>query len=69
MRMSYDDFLSGKLESCLLDLADRGGLTLEDIASQFDLTRERVRQIEEKALGKLKAAGADLVEWIAEDKK
>ena len=29
------------------------GLTLEEIGSKFDLTRERVRQIEEKALEKL----------------
>ncbi len=30
------------------------GLTLEEIAIEFDLTRERVRQIKEKALRKLK---------------
>jgi len=30
------------------------GLTLEEIASKFDLTRERVRQIKEKAIRRLK---------------
>ena len=29
-------------------------LTLEEIAEQFDLTRERVRQIKEKAIRRLK---------------
>jgi RNA polymerase primary sigma factor len=30
------------------------GLTLEEIAAKFDLTRERVRQIKEKAIRRLK---------------
>jgi RNA polymerase primary sigma factor len=30
------------------------GLTLEEIGSKFDLTRERVRQIKEKAIRRLK---------------
>lgn len=36
--------------SCTLDLAERGAMTLEDIAVATNLTRERVRQIELKAL-------------------
>lgn len=32
---------------------DRDGLTLQEIAGIMDLTRERVRQIEERALMKL----------------
>lgn len=36
--------------SCSLDLADRGAMTLEDIAVVTNLTRERIRQIELKAL-------------------
>ena len=37
-------------QSCALDLADRGATTLEDIAVVTNLTRERIRQIELKAL-------------------
>lgn len=37
-------------QSCALDLADHGAMTLEDIAVVTNLTRERIRQIELKAL-------------------
>ena len=36
--------------SCALDLAERGAMTLEDIAVATNLTRERIRQVELKAL-------------------
>lgn len=42
-------------ESCSLDVADRGGGTLQAVSRHVGLTRERVRQIEEKALSKLPA--------------
>lgn len=38
-------------ETCSLDVADRGGASLHDIGRLMRLTRERVRQIEESALG------------------
>ncbi len=37
-------------ESCSLDLADRGERTLDGVAQVFGLSRERVRQVEERAL-------------------
>lgn len=37
-------------QSCAVDLAERGAMTLEDIAVVTNLTRERIRQIELKAL-------------------
>lgn len=40
-------------ESCSLDIADRGGTTLEDVGAIMNLTRERIRQVEVKALAKL----------------
>jgi len=42
-------------ESCALDIADRGGTTLEDVGAIMNLTRERIRQVEVKALAKLEA--------------
>lgn len=41
---------------CSLDLADRGGLTLEEVAAALNVVRERCRQIEERVLEKLRAA-------------
>lgn len=40
-------------ETCALDLADRGGMTLEEVGDVLECTRERIRQIEAKALKKL----------------
>ena len=40
-------------EACALEAAERGGMTLEEIATRLSVTRERVRQIELVALTKL----------------
>lgn len=37
-------------ESCVLDVADRGGATLEEVARAMNLTRERARQLESKSI-------------------
>lgn len=37
-------------ESCALDVADRGGATLEETAQVMNITRERVRQVENTAI-------------------
>jgi hypothetical protein len=42
-------------ETCALDIADRGGATLETVSDLLNIVRERVRQIEAKALAKLEA--------------
>src|SRR5258706_3013421 len=42
-------------ETCALDIADRGGTTLEDVGAIMNLTRERIRQVEVKALAKLES--------------
>ena len=44
-------------ESCALDIADRGGTTLEEIGAIMNLTRERIRQVEVTAFAKLEALG------------
>lgn len=38
--------------SCALDLAERGSMTLEEIAAVTNLTRERIRQVELRALNR-----------------
>jgi len=43
------------VDSCALDVADRGGTTLEEAGAMMNLTRERIRQVEVKALVKLEA--------------
>ena len=40
-------------ETCALDIADRGGITLEEVGQIMNLTRERVRQLETQGLAKL----------------
>lgn len=41
-------------ETCALDVADRGGMTLEEVGSIMNLTRERIRQVESRGLHKLR---------------
>jgi hypothetical protein len=41
-------------ETCALDVADRGGITLEEVGEILNLTRERIRQVEVKGLTKLR---------------
>jgi len=43
-------------ESCALDIADQGGITLEETGVHLNLTRERVRQVEERTLLKVRDA-------------
>jgi len=42
-------------ETCALDVADKGGTTLEEVGAIMNLTRERIRQVEVKGLAKLQA--------------
>ena len=58
--------IAGMRQSCALDVADRGPLSLDDIGELEGLTRERVRQIEFSALSKLRAATDHLPEFPVE---
>jgi len=44
-------------ETCSLDVADRGGIRLEEVGEILNLTRERIRQVEVRGLLKLKMVG------------
>ena len=46
-------------ETCALDVADRGGITLEEVGAILNLARERIRQVEVRGLLKLRAVSPD----------
>src|SRR3954471_24775817 len=46
-------------DTCALDVADRGGITLEEVGAIMNLTRERVRQLETRGLPKLRVIAGD----------
>jgi hypothetical protein len=49
-------------ETCALRVADRGSHTLQEVGDFFNLTRERIRQIEKTALEKL-SQNILMLEW------
>jgi hypothetical protein len=53
-------------ETCALDVAERGGITLEEVGEIMNLTRERIRQVEVRGLLKLKMASPSPEELGAE---
>lgn len=54
IKLNFPDLEPDELNnSCALDIADQGGATLEDAGAILNLTRERIRQVEVKALTKL----------------
>lgn len=56
IKLNFPDLEPDELaESCALDVADRRGVTLEEVGRVMNLTRERVRQLEIKGLAKLQA--------------
>lgn len=46
--------------SCALDVADDGGASLRDVGRVLSMTRERARQIEARALDRMKRLGGDM---------
>ena len=51
-------------ETCALDVAERGGITLEEVGEIMNLTRERIRQVEVSGLQKLKDGDVSLHTFV-----
>lgn len=59
LKLNFPELEPGDLdESCSLDVADRREHSLDEIGQIMSVTRERARQIEERALLKLAASSA-----------
>jgi len=60
IKLNFPDVeLEDMRDTCSLDVADRGGITLEEVGEILNLTRERIRQVEVRGLLKLKAVSPD----------
>ena len=75
IKLNFPDLEAWEMaETCALDVADRGGTTLEEVATIVNLTRERIRQLEAKGRAKLSVlrdvrALADFVDHAATGKR
>jgi hypothetical protein len=57
IKLNFPDLEPWELpHTCALDVAERGGITLEEVGEIMNLTRERIRQVEVRGLLKLRMA-------------
>ncbi len=57
IKLNFPDKEIWELEhTCALDVAEQGGITLEEVGAIMNLTRERIRQVETRGLLKLREA-------------
>jgi len=55
IKINFPDLEPWELKhTCALDVAEKGGITLEEVGEIMNLTRERIRQVEVRGLLKLK---------------
>ena len=67
IKLNFPDKEIWELEhTCALDVAEKGGITLEEVGEIMNLTRERIRQLETRGLARLKALAemASLQDYI-----
>jgi hypothetical protein len=61
IKINFPDLEPWELrDTCALDVAERGGSTLDEVGEVTNLTRERIRQLEARGLVKLKALSREL---------
>ncbi|HLL21651.1 MAG TPA: sigma factor-like helix-turn-helix DNA-binding protein [Kofleriaceae bacterium] len=61
IKINFPDLEPWELrDTCALDVAERGGSTLDQIGEITNLTRERIRQLEARGLTKLKLLSREL---------
>ena len=76
IKINFPDLEPWEMQNtCALDVAERGGITLEEVGEIMNLTRERIRQVEVRGLLKLKMGspspdelGAELLAQAAANK-
>jgi hypothetical protein len=57
VKLNFPDKEIWELEyTCALDVAEKGGITLEEVGEIMNLTRERIRQVETRGLEKVRTA-------------
>jgi hypothetical protein len=67
VRVNFPDLEPDEMDpdgSCALDVADKGESVLERVGELLNVTRERVRQIEARALSRLRRAHTKLLQEI-----
>src|SRR3954470_6195475 len=68
VKMNFPDKELWELkDTCALDVADRAGITLEEVGVIMNLTRERVRQLEMRGLAKLRVIADDDAPRLTDD--
>jgi hypothetical protein len=53
--------------TCALDVADKGGITLEEVGAIMNLTRERVRQVETRGIHSMRVLTDDDIDRGLDD--
>lgn len=65
IKLNFGELEPGDMvESCALDVADRGAHTGEEIGSYLSVTREAVRQIQERAMARIAELAPELAEAL-----
>ncbi len=63
LRLNFDGEIEDMEHTCVLDIADKGPQTLEDISTNIGMTVERARQLEVSGLHKLQD-NKTIKEWM-----